>query len=585
MCALFRTLIADTDGVYDPSSYNDRLLLGLKGTMSEAELHVIKQRMIEGKKAKARRGELGMQLPIGYVKRPSGEIVKDPDEQAQSVISLIFELFDRFSTINAVLKYLVNNNIQIPHRERTGLQKGDLVWRRPNRVTLGNLFHNPIYAGAYVYGRRPTDPRRKKPGRPSTGRTVAKPNEWEVLLKDKIPAYISWQQYERNLRQLEANSIQGLCVPRHGPSLLSGILLCGRCGHRMATYYSNNGNGLRYGCTTMAVNYAQPICQSFVGASLDALITQQILDALKPSALEVSLKAAEDVEQERKNLIIHWEKQLERARYEVERAYRQYNIAEPENRLVVRTLEKKWEEALLNEEKLKLEYTRFLDTQSHTLTQTEREAIRELASDIPALWSASTTTAQERQEIVRLLIERVIVLIDGNTEKVQVDICWSGGHKTQTHFVRPVAKMEQLSYYHELLDRAKTLKEENRGFAEIAEMLNHEGWKPAKRNLPFSTHMVSSLLSRAGITSSKKTKSEQVKKMIHEWTFRELSQKLAIPEPTLYAWMRKGKLQVRRDTYTGVWLIHADEKELKRLEAVRNHPKQWIYNSRVEKVN
>jgi len=166
VCALFRTLIADTDGIYDPSSYNDRLLLGLKGTMSEAELHVIQQRMVAGKKAKAKRGELGMLLPVGYIRRLSGEIIQDPDEQAQSVIALVFDLFERFSTINAVLKYLVVHSIKLPHRERSGLLKGELVWKRPNRPTLNNLFHNPTYAGAYVYGRRPTDPRRKKPGRP-----------------------------------------------------------------------------------------------------------------------------------------------------------------------------------------------------------------------------------------------------------------------------------------------------------------------------------------------------------------------------------------------------------------------------------
>ena len=181
ICALFRTLIGDADGIYDPASYNDRLLLGLKGTMSEAELHVIKQRMIEGKKAKARRGELGLRIPMGYMRRPSGEVIKDPDEQAQSNIQLVFELFERFSTINAVLKYLVKHKIQMPYREQSGLQKGELVWRRPNRITLGNLLHNPIYAGAYVYGRRPTDPRKKKPGRPSTGRTTAQQSEWAVF--------------------------------------------------------------------------------------------------------------------------------------------------------------------------------------------------------------------------------------------------------------------------------------------------------------------------------------------------------------------------------------------------------------------
>lgn len=162
VCALFKTLIGDTDGIYDPTSYNDRLLLGLKGTMSEAELQVLKQRMIEGKKNKARRGELGMRLPMGYMSRPSGEVIKDPDEQAQTVIKMVFDLFDRFLTINAVLKYLVKNNIKMPLREYHGINKGDLVWRRPNRITLGNLLHNPIYAGAYVYGRRPTDHRKKK---------------------------------------------------------------------------------------------------------------------------------------------------------------------------------------------------------------------------------------------------------------------------------------------------------------------------------------------------------------------------------------------------------------------------------------
>ena len=263
VCALFSTLIADTDGVYDPTTYNDRLLLGLKGTMSEAELHVIKQRMLAGKKAKAQRGELNMLLPIGYSRRLSGEVIKDPDEQAQSLIALIFDLFEQFLTINAVLKYLVSHNIKLPHRERSGLQKGELIWRRPNRPSLNNLFHNPIYAGAYVYGRRPTDHRRKKPGRPSTGRTVAKPSEWEVLIQNKVPAYITWEQYQRNLRQLAANSAQGIGVPRHGPSLLSGILICGRCGLRMTTYYSSNSK-LRYSCTRMAVDYAAPTCQSEV---------------------------------------------------------------------------------------------------------------------------------------------------------------------------------------------------------------------------------------------------------------------------------------------------------------------------------
>jgi len=588
VCALFRTLIGDSDGIYDPTSYNDRLLLGLKGTMSEAELHVLKQRMVEGKKAKARRGELGMQLPRGYVKRPSGEIIKDPDEQVQITINLVFELFDKFSTINAVLAYFVKNKILMPDRVRTGLEKGELVWRRPNRPTLGNLLHNPIYAGAYVYGRRPTDPRKKKPGRPATGRTVAKPSEWEVLLKDKIPAYITWEQYERNLRQLEANSMQGIGVPRQGPSLLSGLLICGRCGLRMSTYYTNNSNKLRYSCTRMSVDYHDPVCQSLVGNPLDLLIEEQVLAALKPSALEISLKVSEDIEQERKNLLGHWDKQLERARYEVERSYRQYNATEPENRLVVRTLEKKWEEALSAEEKLKREYAQFLDKQPASLTTSEREAIRQLASDIPALWSASTTTSEERQEIIRLLIERIVVAVEGKTEKVFVEIHWTGGHKTQTNLIRPVAKLEQLSYYNELIVRAEILRNEGKQFIEIAEILNQEGWKPPKRSPVFKADMVHSLLSRSNISSNKTTRSQQANRRPNEWTFRELSQKTNTPEPTLYRWMQKGILTARRDINTshgGVWLITADEIEIARLRSLKDQPKQWIYQSRVTKVH
>jgi DNA invertase Pin-like site-specific DNA recombinase len=195
VCALFGTLIGDLDGIYDPIDYNDRLLLGLKGAMSEAELHVLKQRMVAGKRAKAARGELGMPVPMGYVRRPSGEVVKDPDEQAQAVIALLFEQFERLGTIHAVLRYLVQHQIRVPQRVRFGPSKGELVWCRPNRTTLSNLLHHPIYAGAYVYGRRPTDPRRKQPGRPSTGRLVAKPEDCQVLLQDHHPAYISWEQF------------------------------------------------------------------------------------------------------------------------------------------------------------------------------------------------------------------------------------------------------------------------------------------------------------------------------------------------------------------------------------------------------
>src|SRR3984957_11220690 len=201
ICALFDTLIADVDGVYDPANYNDRLLLGLKGTMSEAELHILQARMRAGRNAKARRGDLGKPLPMGYLRRPSGEVALDPDEQAQSVIRLAFDLFQRVRTVSGVLRYLVANDIKMPVRASGGPRKGELEWRRPSRPSLGDLFSNPIYAGVYVYGVRPIDRRRHKPGRPGSGRRPPRLESAEVFLPDRMPAYISWDQFQRNQAQ------------------------------------------------------------------------------------------------------------------------------------------------------------------------------------------------------------------------------------------------------------------------------------------------------------------------------------------------------------------------------------------------
>jgi DNA invertase Pin-like site-specific DNA recombinase len=579
VCAVFATLIADADGVYDPMTYNDRLLLGLKGTMSEAELHILKQRMLEGKRAKARRGELGMRVPMGYIRHASGEVMKDPDEQARAVIDLVFHQFARSGTINAVLQHLVRHDIRLPVRVVSGAQKGELTWHRPNRATLSNLLHHPVYAGAYVYGRRPTDARRKKPGRASTGRTVAKPEQWEVLIKDRFPAYISWAQYERNQRQLDANRAQALGTPRQGPSLLSGLLICGRCGLRMATQYNNNGRGLRYVCSRLATDYGEPLCQSLAGAPLDALIGDLVLQALEPSALELSLKLAEDLEAERARDREQWEQRLERAHFEAERFHRQYDAVEPENRLVARTLERQWEEALAAEERLSSDYARFLDAEPTPLSPAERARIRRLAENIPALWSAATTTAAERQAIVRQLVERVIATVVGESEQVNVEIHWAGGRRTRTRIARPVARLEQLSYYPELLERVVCLQQEGFTDVESARRLNAEGWRPAKRRATFNAPMVANLLTRRGLGSgsARQQYTKTLPRDAEEWTLKELALELEMPPVTLNGWIRKGQVRARQVRHAGhtLWLLWADKAELERLRALRTAPRPW----------
>jgi hypothetical protein len=320
---------------------------------------------------------------------------------------------------------------------------------------------------------------------------------------------------------------------------------------------------------------------------LDDLIVEKVLEAVKPSALEVSIQLSEDIEKERKDLLANWGKQLERAKYEVERAYRQYNAAEPENRLVARTLEKKWEEALSAEEKLKQEHAQFISKQPSTLSSSERDAIRQLASDIPGLWESPTTTVQEKQEIIRLLIERIIVTVVGNTEKVYIEIHWWGGHKTETQTTRPIAKIKHLSYYNEILERIENLQKENKKLKEIAFILNEEGWETAKQKGSFTAQMIGALLTSNGKKSKIKSRSNKVARTDNEWTIQELSKQTKIPTPTLFAWVKTGKLKARKAVETshrGIWLITADEEEFKRLIALRDQPKEWVYRSRVKKV-
>src|SRR6516162_6825864 len=325
LCSLSGVLLADPDGIYDPGFYNDRLLLGLKGTMSEAELYLIRQRMLSGKLAKAERGALAIPLPIGYVRRPSGEVALDPDEQARHVVRLIFDTFARLGTLNGVLRYLVEHQVQLPVRVHGGPAKGEIEWRRPTRETLQIMLHNPVYAGYYAYGRRQVEPRRKVPGRPSTGRVVKDSDQWLVLLPGRMPAYITPQEYEANVARMAASRQTAAApgAPRDGSALLSGLLRCGRCGgHRMTVSYHDASARSAYGytCGFYQVNYGTGgRCQHISGAALDDYVAGRVLDAVAPAALEVSMAAAVQAEDERATLDKLWRQRLERAHYAASR--------------------------------------------------------------------------------------------------------------------------------------------------------------------------------------------------------------------------------------------------------------------------
>ena len=575
LCAIFRVLLADQDGLYDPTDYNDRLLLGLKGTMSEAELHILRSRMYQGLLNKARRGEVFNHPPSGYVKLSTGVFALDADEQVQDIIRLIFDLFDRLGTNQSVLRYLVDHGIRMPIRPHAGPNRGQLEWHRPNRVTLQNLLRHPIYAGYYRWGHRALDARRRVAGRPGSGRTVRPPKECLVLLEDRCPAYITVARFWSNQQRLDSNGAraESLGAVRQGPSLLGGLLVCGQCGRRLLVQYVNAGTGLRYSCLRGAIDYGEPPCQSLSGQRLDTFVGQQVLTVLQPAALELHLAAAADVEQERQQLHRHWQQQLERTRYQTDRAARHYHAVEPENRLVGRELARRWEEALKEQRRLEEEYDRFARAEPAALSAAEREQIRSLAQAIPELWHATTTTPADRQRLVRFLIERIELLVRGATDQVEVTIHWTGGFISRHLLVRAVQSYEQLANYSHLRARIEELRAQGQTMAQVAQCLNQEGFHPPKRAQCFTTTMVAGFLAKGG-RSGPRPRALSAQGMLRrgEWLLTDLARKLDMPSATMHRWRKVGWVQARKlPVPGGHWAILASAAELNRLTRLRKY--------------
>jgi hypothetical protein len=573
LCARFGTLIADMDGLYDPSHYNDRLLLGLKGTMSEAELHILRQRLVQGKLQKARRGELSKPVPSGYLLQASGEVVLDPDESVRAVVRFVFEQFERHGNTHAVLHAMVEQGLQIGVRRRTGADRGSLEWHRPHRGMLVNMLHNPIYAGVYVYGRRQTDPRRQKPGRPATGRTpLVEPADWQACVRDRLPAYISWEQFERNQARLKTNRTQpGAAAVRDGTALLQGLVKCGRCNHHMSVQYTSSKGHIypRYVCNYEAAHFGGRLCTSVSSPCVDRIVTTAAMAALAPAALEISLRVCADLERQRAQQEALWQQRLERARYEAERAARQYRSVEPENRLVARTLEHAWEEALRAERALREDHERHAEQAPQHLTAEDLAAVRALATDLPALWNASTTTPTDRKTVLRLLVDRVVVTTEPDTAWTDTVVHWAGGHQTHERFRRPVGKLAGTGDKDALMETIRDLRRRGLAAKQIAEQLNAAGWITPTQHSTFNERLVRAMLSRYG--SVPRGPKPPPRNAEHAWWLADLAREMKMSRVTLYGWLCRGLVQARR--IDGQWAVIADKVELRRLRRLRReHP-------------
>ena len=500
LCAVFGTLLADQDGLYDPNDSNDRLLLGLKGTMSEVELTTMRNRLERGKLHKAERGELILTVPCGYLKLPHGEVILDSDEQVRANVQLVFDTFAERGSFGQVYRYLKQNQIGMGCRMHQGPRRGELVWRPISRALLFRILHHPIYAGAYSYGRRRVNPKRTAESGGKVRMEYVPMSEWKVLQRDRFPAYITWEHYLANQQRLLENRCwpETPGVPRAGAALLPGVLVCGACGRRMHAAYRSKAKPY-YECMRRKLEGSS--CCGLGATALDELVSQQVLAALAPAALapaalELSLQALKNIHEERERLHRHWQQRLERAGQEAQRAERQYQAVEPENRLVARTLEQRWEAALRALRALQEEYDRFLQEKPRQLSTEDQERIRALAQDLPALWHSPQTTATDRKEIIRLLVERVVVHVQLGSERAGVDIVWRGGLTTHHDLVRTVSRYESLSDYPRLLARIKQLREEGRTIAEVARQLNEEGYRTPRSRKGYSATLVRKFLSR-----------------------------------------------------------------------------------------
>ena len=413
ICALTDTLILDEDGLYNPGHFNDRLLLGLKGTMSEAELHVLRSRLQGGILARASRGELEMALPVGLTYGPDRKVVLDPDQQVQASLRTFFETFRRTGSASATVRSFRERALLFPRRLRSGPHKGELAWGPLRHWRALRVLYNPRYAGAFAFGRTRT--RRTAHGHHRV--SLVPREEWHTLLPDAHPGYISWAEHEENLRRLRENAQANgrerrQSPPREGPALLQGLLICGRCGERMTVRYRSHQGRLLpiYVCQQEGIQTAQPICQNIVGAGLDDAIGELLVEAVTPLALEVALAVQQELEARGEEVDRLRRQQVERARYEAELAQRRFLRVDPEHRLVAGSLEADWNQKLRALATAQEDYERRREADGALVDEQQRNAILALATDFPRLWRDPQTPDRERKRMVRLLLADVTLL-------------------------------------------------------------------------------------------------------------------------------------------------------------------------------
>ncbi|MBN2404972.1 MAG: recombinase family protein [Coriobacteriia bacterium] len=476
-CGMTDTLIGDEDGIYHPGLYNDRLLLGLKGTMSEAELHVIRARLNGGIRSKAARGELRRALPVGFVwGEEDGQVLLDPDEAVRQAIQSVFQKFTETGSVRQVWIWLRAEKLLFPSRPHVG---ADLRWIAPTYHAIYTVLESPVYAGAYRYGCSRQERYIDEAGQLRNRLRRLPPSEWQVLIRGHHEGYIDWQTYEMNRSRIGQNTHptahQAGGAIREGSALLQGLATCGRCGRKLKVCYQGRNSTPAYFCSgTELINGRASWCMRIGGVGIDRAVADTVLEAISPAGVDAALAAEAELEAGREEAIPQWALQVERAQYEADRAERRYRSIEPENRLVARTLELEWEKRLneLASAKAELEDRRRL--QPRSLTREQRTQLRALGTDLPSVWSAPTTTDRDRKELLNIVLEEVSIALERSAATAHLTLRWRGGTITELDVHARSPRVPALRTDEETIEVARRLAAHYPD-AVIAGILNRQG--------------------------------------------------------------------------------------------------------------
>ena len=563
-CGLVDTLIVDEDGVYDPASPNDRLLLGMKGTMSEMELSVFRQRSIEAMKQKARRGELFLTVAVGYVKAGGDRIEKDADRRVQAAIALVFRKFAELQTIRQVLVWCRQEKVRLPALGNDGTGER-IIWRLPVYPTVHHILTNPVYAGAYAFGRR-TARVTIENGRKRVIRSMQRDwRSWEVLIRDHHEGYISWAEFERNQKLVADNAngkrFLGRGAVRPGEALLPGLLRCARCGKKLRVRYDHT---YRYECVGAFNQLAAARCITFGGMRVDRALTKEVLDRLQPLGVEAALAAIEARGQRRSEKKDQLELALQQARYEAARAQRQYDATDPENRLVASELERRWNERLAAVRDLELEIDRLDADEAPALTVADRERLMALGRDLLRAWESPSTTPETRKKIIRTVVSEIIVDIVG--DNFELIVHWEGGDHTRLIVKRNRPGQTRWTTDVEVVDLVRALARQMPDQT-IAALLNRSG-KSTGRGNSWTRGRICSLRHQYDIAIHRD--GEHADR--GEATIDEAATVLAVSTATIRRLIAEGILPAKQHCKGAPWIIRQAglaREEIRRQAAMR----------------